>query len=63
MTRPASRLAHRALYRVVRGAVRSAMHAHPDYLTEKGRQSMAESITKRVVGAIAGLGAQRSRKG
>ena len=63
MNRPASRLAHRALYRVVRGAVRSAMHAHPDYLTDKGRQSMADSIAKRVTGAIAALGAQKSRKG
>ena len=45
---------HQHLWRLVEGAVVDAFTQHPDYLTDKGRFAAAESVTKRVVGAIVG---------
>ena len=46
--------AHAWLWRMVEGAVVDAFRSHPDYLTERGTASAVESITKRVVGTLAG---------
>lgn len=40
------------LWRVIEGAVIDAMKQHPEYLTNAGREAMAQSITKRVVGNL-----------
>lgn len=40
------------IWRIVDGAVKDALHNHPDYLTLKGRISARESINKRAVGAV-----------
>lgn len=45
---------YRRLWRIVDAAVRSALDAHPEYLTEAGRQAVVMSITKRVVGSVIG---------
>ena len=50
-----SRLKYRQeqrLWKMVEGAVADACKAHPDYLTERGRQLMVGSVTKRVVGTL-----------
>jgi len=43
---------HVAYWKAIRGAVKDAMNAHPDYLTEKGRKNMVDSVSKRVLGSI-----------
>ncbi len=43
---------HTALWNAVEGAVVDAFRHHPDCLTDKGRRSFVESITKRVVGSV-----------
>lgn len=45
---------HMRLWRLVEGAVVDALKSHPDYLTERGERNAVESITKRVVGTLAG---------
>lgn len=45
---------HLRLWRMVEGAVVDALKSHPDYLTDKGRATAVESITKRVVGTLVG---------
>lgn len=42
------------LWSVIDGAVTDAIKSHPDYVTEKGYDSMVNSITKRVVGQVVG---------
>lgn len=51
-----------ALWNIIEGAVVDAMKQHPDYVTDNGRHSMVQSITKRVVGAVI-HNAKRTRKG
>lgn len=46
---------HKRLWNAVEGAVVSALHAHPDYLTDKGKLYAVQSITKRVVGHLISL--------
>lgn len=46
--------AHQALFRMVEGAVIDCFKMHPDYLTDKGKRTAVQSVTKRVVGNIAG---------
>lgn len=43
---------HRRLWMMVEGAVTDAFNCHPDYLTDRGRRSAVESVTKRVVGTL-----------
>ncbi len=43
---------HYQLYHAIEGGVVDAFKSHPDYLTDKGRHSAVESITKRVIGSI-----------
>ena len=50
--------AYAQLSRIVSGAVRDAFNRHPDYLTNKGRQSAARSIVKRVTGTVLGFAVQ-----
>lgn len=45
---------HARLWALVEGAVTDACLAHEDYLTERGRENIVRSITKRVVGQIVG---------
>ena len=45
---------HQALWRLVEGAVVDTFTCHPDYLTPKGRDHAAGSLTKRIVGQIVG---------
>lgn len=45
---------HQRLWRMVEGAVADALRSHPEYLTEQGRRCAVASITKRVVGNLAG---------
>ena len=45
---------HKRLWRMVEGAVVDAFRSHPEYLTDHGDRSAVESITKRVVGTLAG---------
>mgnify|MGYP000070676106 CR=1 FL=1 len=52
---------HCRLWRMVEGAVVDAFRSHPDYLTDRGNAHAVESITKRVVGTLAGH-AQQVRK-
>lgn len=52
---------YRQLWRLIDGAVRDSFANHPEYLTEKGRRSAANSITKRVVGTIHGYATQVAR--
>lgn len=40
------------IWRIVDGAVKDALHKHPDYLTLKGRISARDSVNKRAVGAV-----------
>lgn len=43
---------YRAVWQVVDRAVGECFACHPNYLTERGRQSVRVSINKRVVGAV-----------
>jgi hypothetical protein len=52
---------YRALWFMVDGAVRDAFANHPEYLTEAGRRSAANSITKRVTGTLMGYATQVAR--
>ncbi|MBB95618.1 MAG: hypothetical protein CML68_13635 [Rhodobacteraceae bacterium] len=52
---PVKRQDHAKMWRVIEGAVVCAFKAHPDYLTDKGRKSAVQSVTKRVIGHIVGL--------
>ena len=45
---------HQRLWALVEGAVIDAFRSHPDYLTDRGAQLAAGSITKRVVGQLVG---------
>ncbi|MCW1920847.1 hypothetical protein NX862_18975 [Rhodobacter sp. KR11] len=45
---------HQKLWALVEGAVADALRTHPDYLTARGAQLAAGSITKRVVGQLVG---------
>ena len=47
-----SNIEYRKLWSIVDGAVTDAIKSHPDYITEKGYESMVNSITKRVVGQV-----------
>jgi hypothetical protein len=40
-------------WKIVDGAIRDALNHHPEYLTDKGRRSLRESILKRAAGALA----------
>ena len=53
---------HQRLWALVEGAVIDAFRSHPDYLTDRGAQLAAGSITKRVVGQLVGH-AQQTRAG
>ena len=46
---------HDKLKRVIRGAIKDAMNMHPDYLTDKGRRSLAKSLEKRLIGQFVSL--------
>lgn len=52
---------YRALWFMVDGAVRDAFANHPEYLTQAGRNSAANSITKRVTGTLMGYATQVAR--
>lgn len=54
---------HRRLWRLVEGGVVDALQTHPDYLTDKGRLSAVESITKRVVGQLVGYAKEARKRG
>ncbi len=54
---------HQRLWRAVEGAVVDALKNHPSYLTDHGRRSAVESITKRVVGSIISLANEPSKGG
>lgn len=58
-----SRPEHVRLWRMVEGAVVDALRQHPDFITEKGRQSLVASVTKRVVGNLLGHAQQTLRGG
>ena len=45
---------HQRLWRMVEGAVVDALRSHPEYLTARGERAAVASITKRVVGNLAG---------
>lgn len=53
---------HRRLWRLVEGAVVDAVQSHPGYLTDAGRLSAVQSITKRVVGQIVGHAKQAQER-
>lgn len=57
-----ARQEHAALWRLIEGAVVDAFNSHPDYLTDKGRASVCQSVTKRVVGQLVSR-AKETRKG
>lgn len=55
---------HHLLWRIVAGAVTDALQAHPEYVTDRGRQTAINSITKRVVGQLVGHASEaRKRRG
>jgi hypothetical protein len=49
---------YQQLWFLVDAGVRDALACHPEYLTDKGRMSATNSITKRVVGTLYGYGTQ-----
>lgn len=49
-----NKITYPKLWKIVDGAVIDAVTKHPDYFTEKGKMCIATSITKRVVGQVAG---------
>lgn len=51
------------LWRVVEGAVIDAIKAHPDYFTEIGARQCVGSVTKRVVGQLAGAANEARKRG
>ncbi len=53
--------AERQLVRIVDGAVQSALQAHQDYLTPKGKRLARGSIVKRVAGSLRGYMAECAR--
>lgn len=54
-------VSYRQLWRLVGGAVRASMDAHPEYLTECGQRSVPSSFTKRIVKQISGYAEQSAR--
>lgn len=54
---------HGALWMLVEGAVADAFNCHPDYLTDAGKRSAIESITKRVVGQLVGHATEARKRG
>lgn len=40
------------IWKIVEGAVLSACDSHPDYFTDRGRDRVVVSVTKRVVGVV-----------
>lgn len=54
---------HAALWNLVEGAVVDAFTSHPNFLTDRGRQTVVRSVTKRVVGQIVGYAKQTLRGG
>ena len=54
---------HALLWNLVEGAVADAFRSHPDFLTNKGRQTVVRSVTKRVVGQLVGYAKQTLRRG
>lgn len=54
---------HHQLWRLVEGAVLDAFANHPEYLTDAGKKSAVQSVTKRVVGQIVGLAAEARERG
>lgn len=52
---------YRQLWRLVDGAVRDAFANHPEYLTTRGKDAAARSITKRVTGTLHGYAVQTAR--
>lgn len=52
---------YRQIWRVVDGAVATALTSHPEYLAKGARaRTVRNSIVKRVVGAIHGYNAEKS---
>lgn len=51
----------RKLDTVVQGVVADTLNAHPDYVTRKGRVSLANSLGKRLSGQLAHLVAGEGR--
>lgn len=54
---------HRRLWRLVEGGVVDAFRSHPGYLTDHGRASAVQSVTKRVVGQLVGHFKEREERG
>lgn len=54
--------AYHNLWAVVDGAVRDAFHNHPEYLTDKGRQSARMSVVKRVTGSVISFAKAKGRR-
>lgn len=54
---------HHRLWRLVEGAVLDAFANHPEYLTEAGKKSAVQSVTKRVVGQIVGHATEAQARG
>lgn len=54
--------AYHNLWAVVDGAVRDAFHNHPEYLTDKGRQSARKSVVKRVTGSVISFAKAKGRR-
>ncbi len=42
------------MWRMVEGSIVDTFKAHPEYLTERGAYCAVESLTKRIVGTLAG---------
>lgn len=53
---------HDKLNRIVSGAIRDTLAMHPDYLSEKGHKSLANSLRKRLVGQLGSLITGEGRK-
>lgn len=59
----AMRAAHAELWRLVEGAVVDAMKSHPEYFTDAALATAVPSITKRVVGQLAGHANEARKRG
>ena len=49
------------LYRIIDGTMRDVLFAHPDYLTEKGRERFPRSFAKRLSGTLFSLAKAEGR--
>jgi hypothetical protein len=52
---------YRQFWRIVDGAVATAMEAHPHYFTDRGLEKARTAIVKRVTGALNGYVEQSTR--